>query len=142
MRRSRRSNAEINEIYRTYISVREDFNTVSSLAKHLDVSATMITKWNSGSIPLPDADPKPKDFYNSRVRNGYTPDELTAAEAKLAADTFDADVLGLTLEEYRDAYASGMMKIQMLIKNDSSMNATLRSWLDYDEHSVMDHSLF
>ena len=138
MRRSRRSNAQINEIYRTYISVREDFSTAGSLAKHLDVSPTVVKKWNQGKIPLPDANPKSKDFYNQRVKNGYTPDEATAAEVKLAADTFDAVHLGLTLEEYRDAYASGMEKIKMLIKNDSAMGMCLRSWLDQPERDVWD----
>ena len=138
MRRTRRSNAEINEIYRTYISVREDFDTVSSLAKKLDVSATVVKKWNQGKIPLPDADPKPKDFYNSRTRDGYTPDEFTAAEIRFAEDTFDAEVLGITLEEYRAAYVSGMEKIHLLIKNDSSMGLSLREFLNQPERDVWD----
>ena len=137
-RRARRSNAEINDIYRTYITDREDFDTVSSLAKHLDVSPTVVRKWNSGKIPLPDADPKPKDFYNERARNGYVADELTLQEQILQEDTFDAQELNMTLEEYRSNYASAMQKIHLLIKNDSTLGLTLRDWLDQPEREVID----
>ena len=137
-RRARRSNAEINDIYRTYISVRDDFDTVSSLAKKLDVSATVVKKWDSGSIPLPDANPKPKEFYNQRTRDGYTPDELTVAEIRLAEDTFDAESLGMTVDDFRGAYASGMEKIHLMILKDATFGATLREFLNQPERDVWD----
>ncbi len=141
-RRARRSNSEINAIHREYLALIGSNLSKTQMAKKLDISVATITKWDAGSIPLPDADPKPKDFYNNRRREGYTTDELSLQEQILVEDTFDAQSLGMTLDEFRGAYASGMMKLHLLIKNDSALGLCLRSWLDGDEQTVMDHSLF
>lgn len=137
-RRQRRTNAEINEIHGKYMEVRNDFNTTAELSRHLDVSASMVKNWNNGAIPLPDADPKPNAFYSQRAGNSISGDYLSAFDQRLVEDTFDAQELNMSLDEYRASYVSGMQKIRMLIANDATLNQTLRSWLDHDEQQVMD----
>ena len=137
-RRQRRSNAEINVIHREYLALLGSDLSQAEMSKKLDISTTVIRKWMDGAVPLPDADPKSKDFYNERTRNGYTSDELTLQEQILQEDTFDAQELNMTLEEYRANYASAMQKIHFMIKNDSTLGLTLRDWLDHPERVVID----
>ncbi len=66
-----RTRAEVNVVYKKYLVVKDDFPNASQLGKYLDIAPNVIRNWNNGSIPLPDANPKPQSFYNDRARDGY-----------------------------------------------------------------------
>lgn len=138
----RRTNAQINTIYKNFLAIRDDFDTVASLSKSLDISQSVVRKWVDGNTPLPDANPKPKNFYNNRNANGYLGNVEDRQALADAEDAFDAEILGMTVEEFRAIYASGMEKIQLMINNDSTFGSTLREYLDQPEKEVMDTTQF
>ena len=138
MRRARRTNADINIIHEQYLTLVGSGLSQPEMAKKLDISVSTVTRWSKGKIPLPDANPQDNRYYYMKSIGVSVEEKLTSQEQILQEDTFDAQRLNMTLEDYRTVYASAMEKIQLLIKNDSTLGETLRSWLDYPERTVID----
>jgi len=114
MKRARRTNAQINALYRIYQAVKGEFNSVASLSHFLDISTSIVIKWNNGAVPLPDANPKPKDFYNERNRNGYNSDATEPVELARALPTDDEVYLMLVQGYTTDVIA---MKLDLTVES-------------------------
>ena len=131
-RKPQRSKAELLSMYNEY-AANKSLHTHTEWMSILKISPSTFSKWQK------DIPPKLPKQSSIDLYEKYKSEPTTTREA-ISGETFEeiAEELCMSEKDVIDAYRSGMEKIQLMIKNNSTYGSTLRSFLDYQEARIFD----